>query len=86
MANFRHTSMERPADPADPSGVAQTPSIRRYALVPAGRSDRNAGVRRFKLARVSGAPPGQLSAEREERLERVAGMSEPEPAAEEDKG
>lgn len=75
--------MYRPPNPADPSGVARTPAIRRYTLVPAGRSERNAGVRRFKLARV-GPPAGQLSAEREERLERIAGMTSPEPAAEED--
>ena len=75
--------MELPRDQNDASGVVRTPAIRRYALVPAGRSERNAGVRRYKLARV-GPPPGQLSPEREERLERVAGMASRAPATEEE--
>jgi len=56
----------------------RSPSPRRYALVPAPRSEPAAAgaakVRRYALARVAVSPRSALGVDRHERLERIAGQ------------
>jgi hypothetical protein len=53
---------------AENAGVAETPNVKRYALVP---NDSNKGMRRFHLARVA-SPRALPDASRLERMEEVA--------------
>lgn len=58
---------ETPAQ-GDNEGVAETPQIKRYALV---QNDSNSGMRRFHLARVASASRVP-DAQRLERMEEIS--------------
>jgi hypothetical protein len=57
----------------DNAGVAETPIVKRYALVP---NDSHNGMRRFHLARVASSRP-LPDASRLERMEEVADRERP---------